>query len=58
MSATIIDGKAIAEELRAKSRAAAAARSKEHGIVPGLAVVLVGERSGEPSLCAHEIERR
>ena len=42
MSATIIDGKAIAQEVRAKIATAAAALSKEHGIVPGLAVVLVG----------------
>ncbi len=42
MTATLIDGKAIAQELRASIAAATAALSKEHGIVPGLAVVLVG----------------
>ena len=42
MTATIIDGKAIAQETRAKIVTAAAALTKEHGIVPGLAVVLVG----------------
>ena len=42
MSATIIDGKAIAQETRAKIATASAALTKEHGIVPGLAVVLVG----------------
>src|SRR5262245_6850989 len=42
MTATIIDGKAIAQELRVNIAAAAAKLAKEHGIVPGLAVVLVG----------------
>ena len=42
MTATIIDGKAIAQELRANIATATAALIREHGIVPGLAVVLVG----------------
>src|SRR5512147_2343934 len=42
MTATIIDGKAIAQATRAKIATATAALTKEHGIVPGLAVVLVG----------------
>jgi methylenetetrahydrofolate dehydrogenase (NADP+)/methenyltetrahydrofolate cyclohydrolase len=42
MTATIIDGKALAQELRAGIATAAAALTGEHGIVPGLAVVLVG----------------
>jgi methylenetetrahydrofolate dehydrogenase (NADP+)/methenyltetrahydrofolate cyclohydrolase len=42
MSARIIDGKAIAAELRAKVGALAQNLSSQHGIVPGLAVVLVG----------------
>jgi len=42
MTAKIIDGKAIAQELRADIAKAAAQLNKEHGIVPGLAVVLVG----------------
>ncbi len=41
-SATIIDGKAIAAELTAKVTAAAAAMTRDHGLTPGLAVVLVG----------------
>ncbi len=36
MTATIIDGKAIAQATRAKIAAATAALTKEHGIVPGL----------------------
>jgi len=42
MTATMIDGKAIAQELRGRIALAAAELSKKHGIVPGLAVVLVG----------------
>jgi len=43
MSARIIDGKTIAEALRAQVGAEVARLSREHGLVPGLAVVLVGE---------------
>ncbi|ARP99148.1 bifunctional methylenetetrahydrofolate dehydrogenase/methenyltetrahydrofolate cyclohydrolase FolD [Pseudorhodoplanes sinuspersici] len=42
MTAKIIDGKAIAQELRGNIAKAAAELAKDHGIVPGLAVVLVG----------------
>jgi len=42
MTATIIDGKAIAQELRVNIAIATAVLTEEHGIVPGLAVVLVG----------------
>jgi methylenetetrahydrofolate dehydrogenase (NADP+)/methenyltetrahydrofolate cyclohydrolase len=42
MSATIIDGKASAARLREKIAAATAALKTAHGIVPGLATVLVG----------------
>jgi methylenetetrahydrofolate dehydrogenase (NADP+)/methenyltetrahydrofolate cyclohydrolase len=43
MTATIIDGKAVAEGLRAEIAAAAADLKQHHGFTPGLAVVLVGE---------------
>ena len=43
MPATIIDGKAFAEGLRARIAAAVATLKKDHGLTPGLAVVLVGE---------------
>ena len=43
MTAQIIDGKAIAASLRAKAAAEAQRLGKEHGLTPGLAVVLVGE---------------
>jgi methylenetetrahydrofolate dehydrogenase (NADP+)/methenyltetrahydrofolate cyclohydrolase len=41
--AKIIDGKAFAEGLRRRIAAAVAALKKDHGLQPGLAVVLVGE---------------
>ena len=43
MTATIIDGKAIAAELRGSIAADVARVTKAHGHVPGIAVVLVGE---------------
>ncbi|HEY6255844.1 MAG TPA: bifunctional methylenetetrahydrofolate dehydrogenase/methenyltetrahydrofolate cyclohydrolase FolD [Xanthobacteraceae bacterium] len=42
MGARIIDGKAIAAELRGKVAAEVQRLSNRHGLVPGLAVVLVG----------------
>jgi methylenetetrahydrofolate dehydrogenase (NADP+)/methenyltetrahydrofolate cyclohydrolase len=43
MGAQIIDGKAVAASLRAKVAAAVRRLDAEHGVIPGLAVVLVGE---------------
>lgn len=43
MSATIIDGKAFAAKVRGKVAQHVARLKEEHGILPGLAVVLVGE---------------
>lgn len=43
MSATIIDGKAFAANVREKVAAHVARLKADHGITPGLAVVLVGE---------------
>jgi methylenetetrahydrofolate dehydrogenase (NADP+)/methenyltetrahydrofolate cyclohydrolase len=43
MNAKIIDGKAFAEGLRARLATEVAALKAQHGFVPGLAVVLVGE---------------
>ena len=43
MSAKIIDGKAIAEEMRAEIKAEAQKLKAEYGVIPGLAVVLVGQ---------------
>ena len=38
-----IDGKAFAQDLRDRVGKAVAQLTKDHGLVPGLAVVLVGE---------------
>src|SRR5437763_11365659 len=43
MTARIIDGKAIAADLRARVAAEVRRLGAEHGLEPGLAVVLVGE---------------
>ncbi len=43
MSAKIIDGNAIAKEMRAEIKTQAQQLKSEHGVTPGLAVVLVGE---------------
>ncbi|MFT4794878.1 MAG: methylenetetrahydrofolate dehydrogenase (NADP+)/methenyltetrahydrofolate cyclohydrolase [Paracoccaceae bacterium] len=43
MTAQIIDGKAFAAEVRGRVAAHVARLGADHGIVPGLAVVLVGE---------------
>ena len=42
MTARIIDGKAVSARLKAQVAAEAARLSREHGVVPGLATVLVG----------------
>ncbi|MEZ5648703.1 MAG: bifunctional methylenetetrahydrofolate dehydrogenase/methenyltetrahydrofolate cyclohydrolase FolD [Alphaproteobacteria bacterium] len=43
MTAALIDGKKTSEALRAKISASVASLKQAHGLVPGLAVVLVGE---------------
>ena len=43
MAAEIIDGRVLAEGLRAKVTAEVAALVRDHGLKPGLAVVLVGD---------------
>ena len=43
MTATLIDGKAIAEQLRGGIAQAVKGLKRDHGFVPGLAVVLVGD---------------
>ena len=42
MTAQVIDGKAVAASLREKVAAEAARLTRDHGLTPGLAVVLVG----------------
>ena len=41
--ATIIDGKAFAQDLRGRIATAVDGLKADHGLTPGLAVVLVGE---------------
>ncbi len=45
MSARVIDGTAFAARLRGQVQAGVAALGREHGVVPGLAVVLVGDNA-------------
>jgi methylenetetrahydrofolate dehydrogenase (NADP+)/methenyltetrahydrofolate cyclohydrolase len=52
MSATIIDGKTIATDLRAAVKAETARLTTAHGIVPGLAVVLLGDDAASQSYVA------
>jgi methylenetetrahydrofolate dehydrogenase (NADP+) / methenyltetrahydrofolate cyclohydrolase len=49
MSARILDGKALAAELRGEIAAAVAAMRTESGVVPGLGVVLVGDHPASRS---------
>ena len=69
MAAQIIDGKVLAEDLRANVTAEVAALVRDHGLKPGLAVVLVGDdpasqiyvrSKGEQSLAAgmHSVTHR
>ena len=69
MAAQIIDGKLLAEALRAKVTAEVAVLVRDHGLKPGLAVVLVGDdpasqiyvrSKGEQSLAAgmHSVTHR
>ena len=52
MSARILDGKAMAADLRAEIAAAVAAMKAATGRVPGLAVVLVGDDPASRSYVA------
>jgi methylenetetrahydrofolate dehydrogenase (NADP+) / methenyltetrahydrofolate cyclohydrolase len=52
MSARIIDGKAIAAELRATVAAETRRLTAAHGLQPGLAVVLVGDNAASKSYVA------
>lgn len=49
MTAKIIDGKAVAAEIRLEIAAETSKLFKEHGIVPGLVTILVGEDPGSVS---------
>jgi hypothetical protein len=43
--AALIDGKAIAATIRTEIKQETEALTREHGVVPGLAVVIVGNRT-------------
>ncbi len=69
MAAEIIDGKVLSERVRARVTAEVAALARDHGLKPGLAVVLVGDdpasqiyvrSKGEQSLAAgmHSVTHR
>ncbi len=49
MAATVIDGKAIAKEIRSEIKADVERLRMEYGVTPGLAVVLVGENPASVS---------
>jgi methylenetetrahydrofolate dehydrogenase (NADP+)/methenyltetrahydrofolate cyclohydrolase len=55
--AKIIDGKAFAEVLRRRIAAAVAALKKDHGLTPGLAVVLVGEDAASKVYVANKAKQ-
>lgn len=54
MAADVIDGKAFAGGVRAQVAEQVAALKAEHGIVPGLAVVLVGEDPASEVYVSHK----
>ena len=54
MTATIIDGKAFAARVRGQVAEGVAALKVAHGLVPGLAVVLVGEDPASEVYVAHK----
>ena len=54
MSATIIDGKAFAAEVRAKVATHVARLKEENGITPGLAVILVGNDPASEVYVSHK----
>ena len=55
MAAKLIDGHAVAGELRQRLAASAASFAKQHGAPPGLAAVLVGDDPARwyPALTGH-----
>ena len=56
MTAKIIDGKAIAADLRGKVADAVHRLTRDRGIVPGLAVVLVGENPASESYVGSKVK--
>ena len=52
VTARLIDGKAIAADLRAAVKAETARLTEAHGLVPGLAVILVGDNAASKTYVA------
>ncbi len=52
MSGALIDGKVIAEQIHAETATAVTELQQDHGIVPGLAVVLVGDNPASAAYVA------
>lgn len=52
--AKIIDGKAFAANLRTDIAAEVSKLKSDHGVTPGLAVILVGEDPAQSGLCAQQ----
>ncbi len=57
MSARIIDGKAIAAKIRGEQKERILRLQQQHGVRPGLAVILVGRRSGLPGIRSQQGHR-
>src|SRR3974390_148385 len=56
MSAKIIDGQAIAADLRGRVADAVHRLARDRGIVPGLAVVLIGKNPASESYVASKVK--
>jgi methylenetetrahydrofolate dehydrogenase (NADP+)/methenyltetrahydrofolate cyclohydrolase len=56
MTARIIDGKTIAADLRGKVAHTVARLARDHGLVPGLAVVLVGNNPASESYVGSKVK--
>ena len=54
MTATVIDGKAFAATVREQIVGHVATLKTDHGITPGLAVILVGEDPRIRSVCGRQ----
>lgn len=56
MHAGIIDGKAVSEKVNAETAAEAAALYRDHGVRPGLAVILAGDNPASQVYVARKVE--
>ena len=56
MSAVLLDGIAISRQIREKAKARVAALHKSDGVIPGLAVILVGDDPASRIYVSHKIK--